>query len=409
MKDVKMGKRMLPYEEVDLLERLASVTEELEDIVATSQQKKQKKPPIDVKAFMEHARKKLGNQIPVDIFSAFYILVLKNLMKGRMGTSAYMFGKNIGINSNVKSRKDILKVLRKFDVGRINIKECNLERVLVRLKGDITCMGVTKTTRPICYFEGGLLAGAIENFLNKKTDLVETKCTAKGDKYCQFELLSFKGRRIKKDVLPFLPIDSYSHENIRLLTMVASHAITSIENTLLLDRTRKEVEIDGLTRVYNHRYFQQSIRIEHKQSRQQKRPYSLLMVDLDNFKEYNDKFGHPKGDKVLKEAAAALVDGVRTVDIVSRYGGDEFAVILPSTNTKGALLVAERLRSKVSGCTFVGSRKKKNIHLKISIGITTYTGGPKTPEWVIKKADDALLKAKKKGVGIMLFSTHKGK
>lgn len=395
--------KAVSLKDFDLLERLASVTEELEDIVASSQEKKQKEIKINMDELLRNTKKRLGNKIPIRTFNTFHTLVLRNLIKGRMGTSAYMLGKSIGIDSKPKTKDDIIDLLHRFDINGANIKEYTQDKVVVRINDGITALGVRKSPRPLCYFEGGLLAGSIEKLINATADLVETKCAAMGDPYCQFELLSSKSKSARKEALPFFPIDSYSHENIRLLTMLASHAISSIESTLLIDRRRKEAEIDGLTRVYNHRYFQQAIRAEHKHAQRNKIPLSLIMLDVDSFKHYNDTFGHPKGDKVLKEIAALLVNSVRGLDVVARYGGDEFAVILPKTPEEGAMLVARRLRDKVGGLKVKGDKAHKDFNLTISLGVSTYTRGPQTALNLINKSDKALLKAKKKGKSVIMF------
>ncbi|MCP4295915.1 MAG: diguanylate cyclase, partial [Proteobacteria bacterium] len=104
---------------------------------------------------------------------------------------------------------------------------------------------------------------------------------------------------------------------------------------------------DGLTGLYNHRYFQDLMDNELSRSRRYKKPFSLIMLDLDHFKKINDEYGHPVGDVVLKEVSKAINNTIRDSDIAARYGGEEFAVVLPETELRGAAMVAERLRKAI--------------------------------------------------------------
>ena len=184
---------------------------------------------------------------------------------------------------------------------------------------------------------------------------------------------------------------------------MASHSITAIENALLFEKTKRQAVIDGLTQVYNHRYFQQALKVETKRSERHKMPLSLIMLDIDNFKKYNDAYGHPKGDEVLKIIAGVLVSNVRDIDIVARYGGDEMAIILPQTGSDGARIVALRLQRKIKEHKIL---KKSKIHLSLCQGVAIFDSQGKkgkSPDQFIVKADKALFSAKKKGKNKIVF------
>jgi diguanylate cyclase (GGDEF)-like protein len=169
----------------------------------------------------------------------------------------------------------------------------------------------------------------------------------------------------------------------------------------------KEAITDGLTNLYDHKYFMLRLEEEIERAKRYLRPLSLLMIDIDYFKEYNDAFGHQKGDELLVKIAGVFKRFTRRVDMAARYGGEEFVIILPETPMQGAVIVAERLRKCIEEIKF-NERKK----VTISIGIGTFDGAKFafepgtavnaqktafTKEDLIKMADDALYRAKNNG------------
>ncbi len=138
-------------------------------------------------------------------------------------------------------------------------------------------------------------------------------------------------------------------ETVRLLELFAAQAASSIELHRLYDALAEQARTDGLTGIANHRAFSDRLEQEIAKAVRYGTPLSLLMIDIDNFKPFNDTYGHPQGDKLLKEMAALLLASTReNVDLVARYGGEEFVVVLPNTPAEGAAHLAERLRGDVS-------------------------------------------------------------
>ncbi|MFH1753167.1 MAG: diguanylate cyclase [Candidatus Omnitrophota bacterium] len=397
-KDPKTSKvSMDPTKNVELVQRISTVTEELEDILAISQGKTTHWEKIDIKDLIKSSKKGMGGNIHPFLFSVFRMLTLQGLIKGRMTFNAYTTGKGIGENIAIKNIGQLEKTLKSLGIGRAKVVKCSEDSVVIRVYNDITSMGIKNLKKPICYFEAGFLAGMLEKMLKFKVELEETKCRAMDHPYCQFELRRQKRDGDLQDSSSVLPADMYSEENIRLLTTLASHAITAIENALLFEKTKRQAVIDGLTQVYNHRYFQQTVRIEAKRADRHHTPLSLIMIDIDNFKKFNETCGHPKGDEVLKEIAAMLVHSVRSIDVVARYGGDEMAVILPQTDKEGAIVVANRIRKKTAE---LGEARGSKIKLSLSLGVATYSYDKKkhiSSEGLISKADKALLTAKRRG------------
>lgn len=156
----------------------------------------------------------------------------------------------------------------------------------------------------------------------------------------------------------------------------------------------KEAITDGLTDLYDHKYFIMRLEEEVERSKRYKRPLSLLMIDIDHFKVYNDTFGHPAGDEILQGLSNTLKQFSRRVDTVARYGGEEFVIILPETVKDGALIMADRLRKYVEEM-----KVKEGKGITISIGIGFFDGSIAEfkKEYLIKMADEALYRAKTKG------------
>ena len=148
---------------------------------------------------------------------------------------------------------------------------------------------------------------------------------------------------------------------------------------------------DGLTGLANHRFLMQRLEEERIRARRSNRSFSVLMADVDHFKEYNDTFGHPAGDEVLKKVATILRDATREMDCAARYGGEEFAVVMPETNVAGAIAVAERIRERT------GREKFPGRQITLSIGVAEFPADGDAPQAVVAAADRALYQAKRDG------------
>ncbi len=173
--------------------------------------------------------------------------------------------------------------------------------------------------------------------------------------------------------------------------------ITSIKNALIHKRTEKLAFTDPLTELYNHRFFQETLLQEFTRSERYKKPLSLMIIDIDFFKKFNDTYGHLVGDKVLKHVSAIFKSSMREqIDTVARYGGEEFGVILPETSLEGAAVFAERIRKKVEESFIQEGDKKLKVTLSIGVSCISVTKCTKTSD-LIEAADQALYKAKAEG------------
>ncbi|MES2854770.1 MAG: GGDEF domain-containing protein, partial [Bdellovibrionota bacterium] len=150
---------------------------------------------------------------------------------------------------------------------------------------------------------------------------------------------------------------------------------------------------DPVTLLKNHRFFQDHLRVEVERSVRHDRPVSLIMADIDQFKSYNDQFGHPAGDALLKAVSARLLTQVRSLDTVARYGGEEFAFILPDTPFDAAMLVAERIRNAFASAPF----QPDSTLVTLSLGVASSPIHAVSADTLIEVADKALYRAKKLG------------
>ncbi|MDX1764226.1 MAG: diguanylate cyclase, partial [bacterium] len=189
----------------------------------------------------------------------------------------------------------------------------------------------------------------------------------------------------------------FCKEDEDLLMSYSIQTALAIDNAILHQRTKRLAITDGLTQVLNHREFQNKLEAEVRRCIRYRRIFSLLMIDIDHFKIFNDTFGHPVGDKVLRGVSRVIQASIRNVDMAARYGGEEFAVILPETSSQRAIVVAERIRDQIAQKSFSKSLGDEEFFTTVSIGISAYPEDGLTREDLISKSDQALYFAKEQG------------
>jgi len=170
----------------------------------------------------------------------------------------------------------------------------------------------------------------------------------------------------------------------------------ALENALRVQRAEALSVTDDLTQLYNSRYLSQVLRRETKRASRSGRPLSLLFVDLDGFKAINDTHGHLFGSRALVEAASVIRASARETDMVARFGGDEFALILPDTGTEGAVSVGERLRDRIAAFSFLEG-DGLSIRLTVSVGVATLPDVAASAEGLVQAADKAMYWVKEHG------------
>ncbi len=209
--------------------------------------------------------------------------------------------------------------------------------------------------------------------------------------YAQQDIDAVEGVLVVDNSLSGRPI---SREDVTLLSIIAHAVGVSINNAKVFSRTLREAIRDELTGLYNRRFFNERLLDEVDRCRRYGGTFSLLICDIDHFKEVNDNFGHPMGDKVLVQVAEVLRDNIRSSDMVARYGGEEFALLLLNTDKKLARSLAEQLRRTLAGTLF---QEINGRQVTASFGVATFSDDSISFEGLVAKADRALYLAKTQG------------
>jgi diguanylate cyclase (GGDEF)-like protein len=186
----------------------------------------------------------------------------------------------------------------------------------------------------------------------------------------------------------------FGRDDLRLLTLVATCACVTLDNRRLAQDLKRLAVTDDLTQVYNYRYLKSTLRHELKRAARFGQRVSLVMIDVDNLKSYNDAYGHLRGSFLLKELAGLCAEQVRSFDVLAKYGGDEFTIILPQTPREGAEVVAERVRAAVANHAFALT---KAGDITVSLGVAGFPEDGADPVSLLRASDRALYAAKGNG------------
>jgi diguanylate cyclase (GGDEF)-like protein len=186
----------------------------------------------------------------------------------------------------------------------------------------------------------------------------------------------------------------FSEADLSTLISLADQAGVAIENVFLHERAKRLAITDGLTGIWNRRYFQMQFDQEMERSVRFRRPFTLVLLDIDDFKVINDTYGHQRGDSVLIELAARIKGGIRDIDVVARYGGEEFALILPETDGEGGRSLGEKIRALVATAPFAGGPP---INVTVSAGVACFPEHGGDARSIEAAADSAMYFAKSLG------------
>jgi diguanylate cyclase (GGDEF)-like protein len=189
--------------------------------------------------------------------------------------------------------------------------------------------------------------------------------------------------------------NNYPEDKKDPVLFLADLIAIALEKAKLYAETRALSIRDGLTNAFNHRFFQEKLTEELKRAQRSGSTFSLLMLDIDEFKKFNDQFGHQMGDNVLKHISENVRKIIREIDIFARYGGEEFIIILPETDLDGALNAAQKIRELVEMRPLIAKNKRYDV--TVSIGCATFPFDGTDKDSLIGKADEALYRAKKEG------------
>jgi len=190
-------------------------------------------------------------------------------------------------------------------------------------------------------------------------------------------------------------IAAYTQDDLRLLNIISDLSALSIENSRLYNKTNELAITDSLTGLYVQKYFKERLDIELSKASAGKGRFSILMIDLDYFKNCNDKYGHAAGDILLGRIAQVLRETIEPQQVISRYGGEEFGVILSGVNKKNAIKISEDVRKKIERSVF--TLRRDQIKITVSIGVSSFPEDGPAAQDLLKAADANLYKAKEKG------------
>jgi diguanylate cyclase (GGDEF)-like protein len=205
--------------------------------------------------------------------------------------------------------------------------------------------------------------------------------------------LIFFGEKLGVLALESARKDAFDRDDLQPLESVADICAAAIQNASYFDRMKQLAYVDGLTGIHNRRYFEMRVVEELERAGRFQGRMSIIMVDIDNFKRLNDEFGHLLGDEVLRSVSTIMKQQLRKVDLVCRYGGEEFAIVVAETSGENALRVAEKLRKQVESHHFPGVPRP----VTISCGVADYPTHGITRDEVVAAADNALYQAKQAG------------
>lgn len=294
---------------------------------------------------------------------------------------------------------------------QIELEQMNLDDLISAYKFSSAALesGFNRQVRslklPLNEHNGGLLAlGVLDGMPLQLTK--ETMQNYQGDPIVQMlisEELVVVPLKSKDKVNGLIVADNFitrepiTKDDVRMLIMLANQAGLAIENSQLYEKTAYRAHTDYLTELFNHGHFQYLLQTELEKAKATKAPLSLIMLDIDDFKIYNDTLGHQAGDNILKDLAALIKNQSRKMDYVCRYGGEEFTIILPQTGKKEAFEIAERLRADIERHAFIHEEILPNKKLTVSIGLCSFPEDGSTPSGLIKASDKTLYEAKNKG------------
>ncbi len=306
----------------------------------------------------------------------------------------------------LKSAVDILK----FDMAKLYLVDKKSGQLKGKISSDIR--NIVKSIEKESY--------PLHKGTNRIVDSILGDGPREGQRYSTDELFLYYPLIVKEDRIGVLVVNNVfsrlpiSKEDIENLDILANQAAVTLEKAKLYQEVKELSIRDSLTGLYSHGFFLGRFEEEAKRAGREKQVFSLMIIDIDGFKRYNDLYGHQSGDEIILALSKILKQNIRTFDVkgrpmdaIGRYGGDEFVVLLTNSNKDSALAVGNRLRDAVKAQKI--SAGEKTVTFSVSIGIAIYPNDGGTPQQLFKKADDALYWAKQHGKDQLCLASDIGK
>ncbi len=286
-------------------------------------------------------------------------------------------------------------ILEAFHMDHVSILLLEEGHLVLRANdGKLTLRTPENVELPI---GAGLAARALEEGKTRMAnDVTATEGYIAGYKEARSEMcvpLICFGETLGALVLDSASLDAFVAADLEPIESVADICANAIQNARYFDKVRQLAYVDGLTGAFNRRYFEMRILEEIERARRYESAMAVMMVDLDHFKRLNDEFGHLLGDEVLRQVTSIFAHHLRKIDVVCRYGGEEFAILLTQTPPEGAIHVAEKLRHVVERWNFPGVPRP----VTISIGVAEFPVDGRSRDELVRAADNAMYLAKQSG------------
>jgi len=292
------------------------------------------------------------------------------------------------------------------ELNRLNEfkKSLNLENNLLNKRFDDT-LALYELTKDICKSLDEEKVFAIFNKNLKKYisvgDCQYIKDSADLIKYKNYTILplNLEGSQIAG----YLAVDRMLETDKEKFGILTQQFLIGLRRSLLYQKVQGLTITDALTNVYCRRYFLERFSEELKRSRKNKLYLTFLMLDIDNFKQFNDRYGHLVGDAILRQVSKTILNAVRQIDFIGRYGGEEISIVLAETNIQQAIFAAERIRQSIAAEAIKVYDEK--LRVTVSIGVSTFPNNALNMQNLIEMADQALYLAKETGKNKVCFST----
>ncbi|MCU0652242.1 MAG: GGDEF domain-containing protein [Candidatus Omnitrophica bacterium] len=308
------------------------------------------------------------------------------------------------VHLNKVLHKNFLKLKNNYNslfASYENLRDENAESErdnLILENTAVETMALYDITKEICkYLDEDKIFACFKEVLSKHirvSDCRFLKADANLENYSDYLIMPF---RLKSESHPvgYLAASGIEKEEKDKFSILANQFILGIKKAMLYKRVQELAITDSLTGIFSRRYYLERFQEELERSKKFGYNFAFLMIDIDNFKDYNDRFGHLVGDTILRELAKILKENIRQIDLIGRYGGEEFSIIFTETGKQEAAFVAERIREAVENKSI--RAYDEDLKVTISIGISIYPADAQETGQLIEKADEALYRAKLTG------------
>ena len=334
-------------------------------------------------------------QISPALFRLIQLVLLPDVLGPSAGQVLYLAAKRFSSSLEMSSIADLKAWFAYMGLGELEV-ELDEEKVLVKLSRCLTCHRVHAVGSPLCDLERGLIDGVLERITGGEVVTKETLCWGLGDTVCQFEAFT-------ADHGGYLYPDDGHHVEVqrRLLAGLADQSEIALENLRLVSERQTAETRDPLTNLYNFRHLREHAATELARARRFKRQVAFVVLDLDDFEQVNEAVGREGGDLVLRRWADELRSQVRTCDLVSRYGADEFLLVLPETADDQAVQALDRILQAMRELRCEAG--DRSFSVTAAAGVATFPDDGNLVEELVAKATTTMYIAKSKGPGQVGF------